>query len=247
MKIKAIIVDDDQGCIGALKVCLKDFPYIHVIGDLNNAKETIEFLNDHPTDLVFLDIEMADTNGIELAIQLQNNYPDMMVIFVTGHPGFALQGYEVYPVDFLTKPVNVDRLQKSLKKVLERLSEKKININEKIGLDTIGGIHIIKINDIRYIEKRGRKIFVNCHNGESFVSKDTMKNLESILEPFDFYRSHQSFIVPIKQISGILPDEFSRSYTIFMDDNQTSIPLSRNYYHELKEKLELEVRRVTIK
>lgn len=247
MKINAVIVDDDQGCIGALKVCLENFPYIRVIGELHNANEAVAFLNDHPTDLVFLDIEMDDTNGLELASQLQYNYPDMMVIFVTGHPGFALQGYEVYPVDFLTKPVNIVRLQKALKEVLERLSERKNEKNKKIGLEAIGGIQMINVSNIRYIEKRGRKIFVNCQNGESFVSKDTMKNLESILEPFDFYRSHQSFLVPIKQISAIHPDAFSRSYSIFMEDNQTSIPLSRNNYHELKEILELEARGITIK
>lgn len=239
-------MDDDQSCIHALKACLASFPFIEVIGEVNSAAEAFAFLKDHEVELAFLDIEMEGTGGIELASHLEESYPSTMVIFVTGYPNFALQGYEVHPVDFLTKPVNIYRLKKALKKVLERLSDKPKNDEQKIGLNIAGGIKMINVNDILYIEKRGRQIWVVCRNNETFLTKDPLRKLESFFKPFNFYRSHQSFIVPIKRIKAIRPDNFSRSYSIILNDNETSIPLSRTNYHELKDLLEKEAKGLTI-
>lgn len=246
MRVKTLIVDDDQSCIDILKGCLESFPFVQIVKEVNSASPAFSFLNDHQVDLVFLDIEMDEMDGLEIARQLEDRYPDIMVIFVTGHPNFALQGYEVHPVDFLTKPVNMMRLQKALKKVLETLSDKRSDESQKVGLNVAGGIQMISVSDVLYIEKSGRKISVICKNHDSFISRDSMKNLESIFEPFNFYRSHQSFLVPIKQIKAIHPDTFSRSYSILLNDNVTSIPLSRNNYQELKHLLEREAGGVTI-
>ena len=101
-------------------------------------------------------------------------------------------------------------------------------------MKTVEGIQIIDIDDVLYIEKKGRIISIVSKNKSKVISSDTMKNLELIFSPFEFYRPHQSFLVPIKQIKTISPDSFSRSYSIDLYDSDSKLPLSRNRYQELK-------------
>ena len=240
MKIRVLIVDDDQHAIQLLKSYLKAYAYIEVVGTCNHGEAAMDFMRNHPVDLLFLDIEMDGINGLQLAKHLQSIYPEIMIIFVTGHAGFALKGYESHPVDFLTKPVNVLRLEKALNRVKELKSSTPVaakDTNHKIGMKVDGGIHIVHVHNIIYIQKKGRKILIHCRNGEVLHSNDTMKNLETIFSAYDFYRPHQSFIVPLEQIKAIFPDAYSRSYSIQLTDDPTLIPLSRDKYQELKDLL----------
>ena len=240
MEIKTLLVDDDQGALEVLKQYLQSFTFIEVIGEVNNGQDAIRFLLENETiDLILLDIEMADVNGIEVANHVQDRYPNISIIFTTGHAGFALEGYASHPVDFLTKPIDIIRLEQALNKVKELKSHTRAPVfNQKIGLKVSKGIQIIDINDIIFIEKKGRAIRIIRKNDETIKSSDTMQNLEAIFAPYEFYRSHQSFLVPINQIKAIYPDDFSRSYVIDLIDHQTKIPLSRNRYHDLKSLLE---------
>lgn len=240
MQINALIVDDDQGSIDILTGYLKSFSFINVIGIVNSGKDALVFLQEHEVDLLLLDIEMDGMTGIELANHVQPLYPTSSIIFITGHAGFALKGYESHPVDFLTKPIDFSRLEVALNRVKEikqpSLSPQK---EQKIGMKTANGIQIININDVLYIEKKGRVISILSKDNNSIVSSDTMKNLEVIFAPFEFYRPHQSFLVPIQQIKTIYPDPFSRSYSIDLNDTDTKLPLSRNRYPELKDLLKM--------
>lgn len=240
VEIHTLIVDDDQNAINLLKGHLTSFPFIKLVGETNNGKSAMDFLREHKAELLFLDIEMDDIDGLQLAKHVQALYSDIMIIFVTGHVGFALEGYEYHPIDFLTKPIDFFRLEKTMKVVKGQRSNKHKFIipDQKIGMKVTGGIRIINVKDIIYIEKRGRKITITCQDGEKFQSSDSMRSLENIFSSYGFYRCHQSFIIPIHQIKAILPDPFTRSHTIQLKDN-TELPLSRNKYHELTDLLTL--------
>lgn len=246
MLIKTVIVDNDKNCINILKKELQSFPFIKIEGELNNPKDVIGFLQNNDIDLLFLDIEMGQIHGIELARHIKSIYPNILVIFVTGHTEFALEGYEVYPVDFLIKPINTLRLERALNKVKEIKSSRLIKNNYKIGINVDSGIKMVNISDILYIEKQGRKVSIICKNNEIIYSKESMKNLEVLFSSFDFYRPHQSFLVPIKQIKSIYPDKYTRSYVIQLFDSKTNIPVSRNKYPLLKEVLERQIKGLTI-
>lgn len=238
MLIKTLIVDNDKNCINILKKELQSFPFIKIEGEFNNPQDVTGFLQNNDIDLLFLDIEMGQIHGIELARHIKSIYPNILVIFVTGHTEFALEGYEVYPVDFLIKPINTPRLERALNKVKEIKSSRLIKNNYKIGINVDSGIKMVNISDILYIEKQGRKVSIICKNNEIIYSKESMKNLEVLFSSFDFYRPHQSFLVPIKQIKSIYPDKYTRSYVIQLFDSNTNIPVSRNKYSKLKELLE---------
>ncbi|GEN81804.1 DNA-binding response regulator [Sporosarcina luteola] len=246
MKARTLIVDDDRSCIDDLQVHLASYPFLDVVGEVNSSEEAISFLESNRVDLLFLDIEMGGMDGIRFAHLAESLYPHILIVFVTGHPQFALEGYEVHPVDFLTKPVNPIRLKKTLQKVEERFLETPLPRDAKIGLNVPGGIHMILVSDIRLIEKKGRKIFVESKGGTRYETRETMKRLEEILHSFNFFRTHQSFLVPLHSIMSVTPDSFSRSYTVQLKDYDVLVPLSRKNYNDLKDKLQKQVEGLTI-
>lgn len=246
MNIRVLIVDDEQRCIDDLTSHLASYTSINIVGEVNSAEDALVFLEDNRVDLLFLDIEMDGMDGIEFARIVGTLYPNMLITFVSGHPQFALEGYEVYPVDFLTKPVNPERLKKNIDKVEERFLVKPFPRDLQIGLSIPGGIHMILVSDIKLIEKRGRKIFLESKDGNRYETRETMKKLEEILLPFNFVRPHQSYLVPLHNIISISPDAFSRSYKLTLRDLDEDIPLSRKNYHELKDKLERQLEGLTI-
>lgn len=237
LEINILLVDDESSCLNSTKASLSKFSNINIVGEASSAEEAINILQKHEVDLVFLDIEMNDINGFELAKHINSIYPNTMIIFLTGHTSFALTGYEYQPVDFLIKPVNILRLEQAL----TRAKNLKYNIKEKketkIGIHIEGGFEIINVNDICYIEKSGRKVYIVCENGEKYNSRDSLQKLEDIFGNYGFYRSHQSFLVPIEKIKSIQIDEFKRSYTLKLDNVKEKLPLSRDKYNEVKEML----------
>jgi len=236
-QLKVLLVDDEQICLDAIKASLSTFNYVSVVGEADNGTDAIKFLQSNEADLIFLDIEMKGINGFELARHIQSHYPGIMFIFLTGHAGFALEGYEYRPVDFLTKPVNLLRLEQALSRVRELKHHDKPEKEVKIGVNVEGGFEIINVKDIAYIEKRGRKICIVCENGETFNCRDSLQKLELIFAEHSFYRSHQSFLVPIEKIKSIRLDDFRRSYVMQLKGKKEELPLSRDKYNELKELL----------
>lgn len=238
MEMSVLLVDDDQHCIDALKTNLQHFPDFKVVGEVHNAQDAIAFLQTKEIELVFLDIEMDGTNGLELAQHLKSTHPNIFIIFVTGHPGFALQSFEVHPIDYITKPINLLRLEKALQTVKSIKTPRTKTPEQKIGLKVEGGIRIVDIHDILYLEKQGRKVLIECIEEDSFFCNDSLQNLEMIFSTYGFYRVHQSFLVSIDKIKAIYPDTFTRSYSIELRNHATKLPLSRSKFQPLKELLQ---------
>lgn len=239
VELKTLLVDDETLCLEALKSSLSAFDYVKIVGEASKGSDVVRILEKSETkiDLIFLDIEINDVNGFELAKFIQAKYPQIKIIFLTGHVDFALKGYEYEPVDFLTKPINMVRLEMALSRVKNQKYHNEDCKDAKIGIHVEGGFEIVSVNDIAYIEKRGRKVYIVCKNNEIFNSSDSLQKLESIFKNYGFFRSHQSFLIPIKNIKGIHADEFSRTYMVQLKNVKKELPLSRDKYVELKELL----------
>ncbi|GLC29454.1 LytR/AlgR family response regulator transcription factor [Clostridium omnivorum] len=239
MQLKVLLVDDEDICLEDLKSSLNMFKYIDVVAEATTGSDAIKFLqnNEKKVDLIFLDIEIKDINGFDLAKHIRSVYPYIKIIFLTGHVGFALKGYEFQPVDFLTKPINIIRLEESLSRVKSLKLNEKVDKEIKIGIHVEGGLEIIAVKDILYIEKKGRKVYIVCNNCAVYNSRDSVQKLESIFRNYGFFRCHQSFLIPINKIKRISSDEFTRAYIAQLEGVKESIPISREKYNELKELL----------
>lgn len=246
--IKTIVIDDDRISAEATIAVLKQFSYINVIDYIDNSSELMNKLPDSEAELLILDIEMPHNNGLDIASYVKKKHPKIEIIFCTGHAYFAADCYDFEPVDFVTKPLNTARIQRALERAQRKLRNtiSEINLNEnqsesksrKIGINVESGYQIIDVDSIQFIEKRGRKIYINTKGKKSLVSKYNLTQLEEILSPHDFFRCHQSFIVPIKKIRYVKSNPFGKTYSIILKESYDEIPLSRSKHTEIKEKLE---------
>lgn len=239
MALRVFLVDDEPYSREHLAALLGDYPDVTVVGAASGGAEAITYLRHTAIDLIFLDIEMEDVNGFDLARHIQTAYPKMMIVFLTGHVDFALNGYEFKPLDFLIKPVNPLRLERVILQAEELLGkrETKTPSSVGIGLQVNGGLEIIQVNSILYIEKQGRKVYLVPSNGPRYQSYESLQKLQGFFEPYGFFRCHQSFLVRLDAIRGVRLDETKSCHKILLFDTEDQIPLSRGKYPELREQL----------
>ena len=245
--IRTIVVDDDHTSGNATVAILKKFPAIEVTEYIDNSPELMSRLPELNAELLVLDIEMPYNNGMNVASIVKKKYPNIEIIFCTGHAYFAADCYDFEPVDFITKPINEARIKRAIERAQRKLRNNVMDLvndkksepkSKKIGINIEGGYRIIDVDSILYIEKKARKIYIHTNSGKSFVAKYNLTQLEEILAPHNFFRCHQSFIVPIKKIRYVKNNEFGKTYSIMLKECYEEIPLSRSKHAEIKEKLE---------
>jgi two-component system, LytTR family, response regulator len=231
-RLKVLILDDDEFSILDLRNKLLLLPYEMEITELKSAQNILEFFKDSFIDVLFLDINLGEYNGIRIANYISEKHPYINIIFTTGHPEYALDGYDSNPIDFLTKPIDTKRLERTF---LRLINEK--NKKMKIGINTSGSMKFINIDEILYIEKSLRKCVIHLIGGEAVETFDTINKLENILINHKFYRPHQSYLVSLNRITEVKKDNFMRSYNIYLSDCDEIVKLSKKKYSELKELL----------
>lgn len=235
--IRTVLLDDDPLSRQAAKASLSAYSDVEIIREFSESRSFFAFLQEAPVDLLFLDIELDHETGFEIAGRMKTEYPDVMIVFLTGHSTYAIDGYDFSPVNFLVKPINAQKLSQTLEEVRRRLSHVgSPHKAAKIMLRLKNGMQVIQIDDIRYFERWNRKIYMVCHNKKLSVGGYTMQELEAMLEPYGFYCCHQSFLVSLSYVSG-LRDIGRQLYEITVRDRQETVPVSRHRYNELVKKL----------
>lgn len=132
-KYDVLTVDDQVHCTDMLKNLLTQYPFIENIYSYSDPRDALAFLQTSAIDLVFLDIDMPHINGLKLAETIKQQFPDILLIFVTGHSDYALHGYELYPIDFLLKPVSPLRLEKALVQFRNQRSNR--TVSQELNFD----------------------------------------------------------------------------------------------------------------
>jgi two-component system LytT family response regulator len=223
MKIKALIADDEPLARERLSFLLSGQEEVEVAGECRNGKEVIAALKKNRFDVLFLDIQMPGRSGFEVIEQIG---PAQMpvTVFVTAHNEYAVQAFEVHALDYLTKPVEPERLQATLVRVRERIASQAALITHeqmKSVLSSLenGGVprqdfprrllvhngakdSFVNVNEIDWIE--AADYYACLHVGtKSFMLRETIKELSNTLDPAKFVRIHRSIIVNVEQVSEI--------------------------------------------
>lgn len=232
-----LIVDDDAHTVESLIDILQNNDRIAAIHHTTDSRKAIQIVRNNPVTLVFLDILMPHPDGLTLAKELSSDYPDLSIVFITHHIDYALRGYELYPLDFIPKPINPLRLKKTIAhfESLKRppSQENEVYINKKISVKSKGIIYFIEVAHIKFIEKNGRKCIIHYAKNKEVSCTHTLGELEKTLGGYGFFRPHQSFLIPIQKIHKIKPDKFTNAYMIQLDNTAMEIPVSKNKYTEL--------------
>ncbi|MBK9401622.1 MAG: response regulator transcription factor [Bacteroidetes bacterium] len=224
-KLKCIIVDDEPLAQEVLERYLENIRELELVTKCNNALEAFEVLNHENIDLMFLDISMPVISGIDFLRSLRKS---PAVIITTAHPDFALQGYELDVVDYLVKPVSLERFMKAVNKALDRVKQhapsERSNKADFMFVKSDQKLIRINFSDISYIE--GMKDYVKIFTKEKMiVTLHTMKFFESSLPSDGFIRVHKSYIVNASAIKSIAGNE--------LELQQARIPIGSSYKDQL--------------
>lgn len=199
--IKAIAIDDEPLALKILAHHCDKIDEISLEKTFTNQSEAIDFINNNEVDLLFLDIEMPQQNGIDFYKALNKK---IMVIFTTAYDQYALEGFNVSAIDYVMKPISFDRFKEAINKVIK--IKKLINNKEENPFIMIRAdykLNKIYLKDIQYIEGLDDYIQIHIDNQSKIVARMSMKSILENLPSKDFIRVHRSFIIPIKRIKNI--------------------------------------------
>jgi two-component system LytT family response regulator len=140
IKLKTIIVDDEPLALSLLKKCLEEFPEIEIVAECTNGREAISSTLELSPDLMFLDIQMPGKNGFEVIKELQNDEMPM-IVFITTYQQYALDAFDLHAVDYIPKPLDEERLERAVKRALNRYQGTQMTGNNKEPL--IGAIDAV--------------------------------------------------------------------------------------------------------
>lgn len=251
MKIRALIVDDEQLARQRVRLLLDEEPDVEVVGESEDGFEAVDQIQATKPDLVFLDVQMPDMDGFEVLRRVpQASLP--VVIFTTAYDQHALRAFEVSALDYLLKPFKPSRFKESIQRARDLIANKQAGVAAR-GLFTLLGqspapagqlarlavktpdkVTFVELDQIQAIEAAGKYAVV--HVGKvNHVLRETMSSLESHLPPQRFLRISRSVIVNIDQIQELQP--MFKGENLVVLKNGKSYPTTRAL-REIQQKLE---------
>lgn len=201
--MNCIIVDDDEMSRNAMKHLVSQVQYLNVIKICSTATEALNLMNNNKIDLMLLDIEMPDMSGLDL---LKSLTKPPLTILATSKKEYALEAYEYNIVDYLLKPVALDRFFKAVSKSKEIFDNTQpvdfSGGNEYVFIKSNGTLIKLNIKEILWIEALGDYMTINTTD-KKYTIHSTMKTIENKLSSDKFIRVHRSFIISIDNITSI--------------------------------------------
>ncbi|MDX1939211.1 MAG: LytTR family DNA-binding domain-containing protein [Saprospiraceae bacterium] len=230
--MKCLIVDDEPYAVDLLTEYIQQTPFLQLAGKCYNAVEALSFLQKKEADLIFLDINLPQLSGMQLAGLLADKY---QIIFTTAYSEYAVESYELNAIDYLLKPITFERFIKSAQKARSILNENKIPNNKteeptNAAFFVKTGKAVVKLcfEKIHYIEALGDYAVFHLQNEKHVVYK-RMKELEATL-PEQFCRIHNSYIVNMNHIIKIEDKQ------IYIGSNE--LPISEKYHFDFWERVQ---------
>ncbi len=246
-----IIVDDEMPARLHIKSLLSAHPDFKLIGEASNGDDAILLCQEKLPDVVFLDIQLQDMDGFEIASELIKLPKLPKIVFATAYNEYAIEAFEYSALDYLQKPIKDNRFARTIERLREELKapeeealkkvqlmlQKHLEINhkkQKITLEKDGKLFVLDYKDIIIIETEDRNTKVISSRGD-FISNCPMGDWEEKLQTHGFFRPHRSFLINLDEIDQIVL-WFNNSLQIKMRGyKDKNIPISRNRLREFKE------------
>ena len=228
MVIKCIAVDDELPALELIKNYTSRIPTLQLLHTFNDAVSAGEYLRNTQVDLLLVDINMPDINGIDLVSSLQNK---PLIIFTTAYKKFAYEGFELDAVDYLLKPIDFERFKRGINKAVEILESKMLpRENDQDALFVRSEYKMLKIqlNEIEYIEGLEDYIRINISNNKPVLTLMTMKAFIEKLPAGKFLRIHRSYIIPLSKVISVINKK------VLLASGKT-LPVSDTYSASLNE------------
>lgn len=219
--MKAIIVDDEPKAIELIKSYLQHFRQVELVSTFRNGLKAFEFLNSNDIDLIFLDINMPHISGISLAKMIDK---DVKVIFTTAYSEYAAESYEVAAIDYLIKPVTLERFMLAMGKLMQSGMDDPGKKQSFLWIKSGNKTHKLSVNEILYLKKDGNYITYYTKKSE-IIARESISDALARL-PQNFCRVHKSYIINAHGITAYDRD------SIFISEH--IIPIGNSYKQDLK-------------
>lgn len=247
LKLQVAIVDDEPPARQRLRHLLQKTATVEIVAECCTGREAIECINTIQIDLMFLDIQMPEMNGIEV---MESAEPARIpeIVFVTAYDDWAIRAFELNAMDYLLKPFDNQRFECTLQRATHRIQSsqqlEQANDNlarllshlrtkrpaERILVKAADGLQFINVNEISSIQAAGK--FVKLFSGsKTWLVKKSMKQILDMVGETDFVRIHRAHIVSLQAVKRIEP-YFHGDYRVTLTDGRV-LPVSRNYKSNL--------------
>jgi two-component system, LytTR family, response regulator len=232
--IRALVVDDEPLARSNICVLLRGDPQIEVVGECGSGAEALAKIRSLKPDLVFLDVQMPECDGFEVLEQLGNDVP--AIVFVTAYDQYALRAFEAGALDYLLKPFDNARFERSLDRAKGKIAlsrEAPLKL-ERIAIKSVGQVSFVRLKEIDWIE--AADYYASLHVGsKTHLLRRSLAELEQELDPAVFCRIHRSTIVNLNRIRGLKVGE-DGEYDVILEDG-IRLRLSRSHRKELQNRL----------
>ena len=226
MILNCLIIDDDSLAAKLLESYVNNIPFLYLTGTHTSAFTAMADLRNHPVDLLFLDIQMPELSGLELAklIPIQTR-----IVFTTAFKEYALEGYGVSAFDYLLKPISFNCFLQTANKALKwfemQKQQRSINKDRFILVKSNYQLVRVSLDDILFVEGVKDYVRIVLANGEQIMSLINMKRLEELLPRPEFIRTHRSYIAHMTCVTSV--DKQRLMY------GTQSVPISENNKDEV--------------
>lgn len=212
--MKAIIIEDEKRARMLLKALLQDHcPEVKVLGDFADLESGVESIKRNSPDLVFLDIELPGSSGLQILDFFKDDEINFSIIFVTAYNEYAIQAFKLSAVDYVLKPINVEKLKEAVahyqqqkQKQIRQLDALKTNLYEskkKIVIPSRDDFQYIDPEDVLYVKAEGSYCQFHLRNNKRILMSRNLKYVEEMIQSFPLLqRVHKSFIVNINEITN---------------------------------------------
>lgn len=242
MAIKVMLIEDEAGMRLLLRKIIEKLPEFEVVAECEELTEAVIAFNRQKPEVVFLDIGIKGQNGIECARILTDLNPKVKIIFATAHTEYMSEAFELYAFDYLVKPFDLERVKRTLGRIVEQMLPKECEPEEKVlniqhrqdkllvkGKESMSFIHI---PDIILIQRENNATVIYTEK-DSYVTSVSMAELEKKLDPEQFLRSHKSYIINLSRIRKIEP--YGRwTYIVHFQGRKEDALLTAEKFEEIK-------------
>ncbi len=250
MALKVLVVDDDANMRIILKKALQGIYGVEVVREAVNGKEAINFTSSFEPDVILMDVDMPEKNGVEASKEIVNILPDVFLVYVTGYPEYMKEAFEVYAFDYLLKPYKMERLVQTIMRIqqLIELREKNTSVSREISKVSNESLHnkvavcmernlaLIDTGKITYVSREKRKTIIHTDDGKKIAVSETLDTLEKRVAGRSFIRTHRSYLVNLDKVVQIEP--WSRNNYMLVFSNLKEVAyITEERYKELREKL----------
>ncbi|MGB7604271.1 MAG: LytTR family DNA-binding domain-containing protein [Lutisporaceae bacterium] len=220
--MNCIIVDDEFPSIEELSYYISNFSSIKILELFDDSLKALDYVQKHPIDVVFLDINMPKLDGLTFSRVINTLAIKPILVFITAYSEHAIEAFEVAAFDYLLKPFSESRITDTLKR-LENCTTTKCN--SKIPLWKSDKMFVLNMNDIYYCEAREHEVHVYTKD-DKFIVTTSISNFYKKLPQNIFFRCHRSYIVNTDKITEIIP-WFNNTYMLKLQGLNQEIPVSR--------------------